>query len=323
MNKEKTDPKIKSNAPRILVVGSMNIDLVLQAERLPAPGESYFGETYEYIPGGKGANQAAAAAKLGGEVTFVGRVGADAHGKRLQENLEKLGISTELMSIDPDRPTGLAVIFIEPSGENRIMVYSGANMALSSEEAISALKDRFDAVMLNFEIPDEVVEKVCREAISQGMKVIIDAGPARSFDLEKLKGIAVLSPNETETEALTGIRCDTIEEAKRAAVFLAKETAAGAVVIKMGKRGALLYDSSEEDPIPRLFETHLEVKAIDATAAGDAFTAAMTVRLLESGSLEEAVRYGNVSGTLAVSKFGAQPSLPTREEAESFLRGLR
>ena len=316
------NPTGGSREPSILVVGSMNMDLVMEAERIPAPGESYFGESYRYIPGGKGANQAAAAAKLGGRVTFVGRVGDDAHGSRLKANLQSQGISTDFVATDPNRPTGLAVIFVEPSGENRIMVYGGANMGMTAQDAEAALTTEpgtYDAIMMNFEIPDPVIVSVCRRASTLGIPVIIDAGPARSFDLSSLGGPEILSPNETETRALTGVDCDSLAQAAIAAKILAAESGARYVIIKMGKQGALLHDPKAP---PGEADVHLDafaVDPVDATAAGDAFTAALAIRYLMTGDLYEAVRYGNAAGALAVTRLGAQPSLPNREETEAFL----
>jgi ribokinase len=320
-----------TSSPAILVVGSMNMDLVLEADRIPSPGESYFGEGYRYIPGGKGANQAAASAKLGARVTFVGRIGDDPHGERLKANLGSQGISTEFIAVDTEQPTGLAVIFVEPSGENRIMVYGGANMRMAPEDAARALAGvptdaargdgagSYDAVIMNFEIPDPVIVSVCERASELGIPVVIDAGPARRFDLSTLGRPEILSPNETETEALTGITCNSLDKAAEAARALADTSRARYVIIKMGSHGAFIHDPGAAPGEADRHVAAFDVDAVDATAAGDAFTAAVTIRYLSTGNLQEAVRYGNAAGALAVTRLGAQPSLPTREETERFL----
>jgi ribokinase len=304
----------QNGKPAILVVGSINMDLVLLADRMPATGESYFGNEYHYIPGGKGANQAAAAALLGAEVTFVGRVGSDAHGEKVIHNLESKGIKTDLIARDPELPTGLAVIIVDPSGENRIMVYGGANLNMQNSDLSPAFEKTYDAIMMNFEVPDEIIIQTCRKARELQVPVIIDAGPSREFDLMKLGEIEILSPNETEAEALTGLKCDSEEDARAAAARLAELSNARFIVMKMGDRGALIHHMGKSELI-----NAFKVDAVDATAAGDAFTAAMSVHLLQHADIRKAVRYGNAAGAIAVTRLGAQPSLPNKEETDSFL----
>lgn len=301
----------------ILVVGSINMDLVLQADRMPAAGESYFGTDYGYIPGGKGANQAAAAAKMGAGITFVGRTGTDAHAAVVRENLKKQGVSTDLIVADPDAPTGLAVIILEPNGQNRIMVYAGANMQIQEEDLVPAFDREYDAVLMNFEIPDHILYAVCARAEEEKIPIIIDAGPARDIDLARLGAVEILSPNETETEALTGIPCNSINEAREAARKLAEMARVKHVVIKLGNRGALSYSDGAFE-----HQETFDVEVVDTTAAGDAFTAGMAVRYLETGDLRESITYGNAAGSLAVMKLGAQPSLPSRSETDAFLEGV-
>lgn len=303
--------------PRILVAGSMNMDLVLQADRIPNEGESYFGQSYSYIPGGKGANQAAAASRAGADVTFVGRIGADAHGDAVIDNLARQGVSTNLIARDQSEPTGLAVIIIEPNGENRIMVYAGANMKMRADDLSAAFERDYDAVMINFEIPDEIIRAVLSRARAADIPVIVDAGPARPLPLSDLKGVEIISPNETETETLTGIVCSSLDEAARAGQRLIEETGARYAVIKLGERGALIVGTKEPVHVPGFMVT-----AVDTTAAGDAFTAAMGVRYLEENDIERAVRFGNAAGAVTVTRLGAQPSLPDRAEIETMLSGL-
>lgn len=306
--------------PSILVVGSINMDLVLQTERAPLAGESFIGDEYGYVPGGKGANVAVSAARLGADVTFVGRIGDDAHGAKLKEQLEAQGISTEFLAVDQERQTGLAVITVEASGQNRIIVYPGANMAIRKEDVARAFEHSYDAVMSNLEIAQEIVVEVSRQAGCKDIPVVLDAGPAQSFDLGRMRRLEILTPNETETMALTGMECRTPQEAEAAARALAKASQAHFIVIKMGEQGALLYGEETCE----FFPAH-KVEAVDATAAGDAFTAAMTVHYLRHGDMGKAVRYANVAGALTVTRLGAQPSLPTSDEVKQFTndRGIR
>ncbi len=299
------------------MVGSINMDLVLEVDRLPEAGESRLGRRYSYVPGGKGANQAVAAARLGAEVTFVGRVGRDAHGGTLREHLAREAVHAELLATDQQAQTGFAVIPVEDGGRNRIMVYAGANLSIRVEDVQSAFRRSFDALVVNLEIPPEIVEEACGQASRRGMPVFLDAGPVRELDLGKLGGLYVLSPNETETRAYSGLPCGTDEEAARASRRLAEITGCRFVVLKLGERGAYLYESSSGrgQPVPGF-----RVKAVDTTAAGDAFTAGLTAQYLRTGDLGRAARYANAAGALAATRLGAQPSMPGRAEVEAFLR---
>lgn len=305
---------MKTKTPSILVVGSMNMDLVVGVDRMPEAGESYFGKDYHYIPGGKGANQAVAAAKLGANLQFVGRVGDDAHGEKLISNLVEQGIDINGIIRDPDHPSGLAIIVLEPTGQNRIFVYPGSNMHIRVEDVENALNREFDAILLNFEIADDILFYILKRAKEKSVPVFIDAGPARTVDLQNLGPLEILSPNETETETLTGLSCDSIDAAARAAAKLAEIAGAKIVVIKLGARGALLW----RDGIWKHFDT-LPAERVDATAAGDAFTAAMTVNYLMYHDLGKAVQYGNAAGALAITQLGAQPSLPTEKQLARFI----
>ena len=300
--------------PRILVIGSVNMDLVLERARVPAPGENLLGTRYCYVPGGKGANQAVAAARAGAAVSFVARVGQDAHGSRLREALAAEGIHTGEVTTVPGLSSGLAVITVEEDGQNRIIVYPGANMGLDVSCVEAAFAAPCDALMLQLEISDAVVAAACAAAQKRGIAVILDAGPARPFDLGLVRGVDILSPNQSEAAALTGCACDSVEQARHSAAVLAQKSGARIVVLKLGALGALVHENGTA--------THVEafrVSAVDPTAAGDAFTAAMTLRWLECGDILQAVRFGNAAGALAASVLGAQPSLPRREAIEAML----
>lgn len=301
--------------PSVLVVGSINADLVLRAPRLPRPGESVLGTQYCRVAGGKGANQAVAVARLGAAATFVGRTGRDADGEMLISQLKVEGVYTEFVSCSDKSSTGLAVITIDDSGRNSIVVMPGANEEVSGDDVAAVLRvGKFSGILLQLEIPPKTVTAACRLAHERSLPVVLDAGPAQGFDLEALPGLHVLTPNETETHALTGIMPDSTEDAKRAAEILLRRSSAKAVVIKLGERGALLCERAGPcEHVPAF-----RVDAVDSTAAGDAFTAAMTIELLRSGDLRRAVKYGNAAGALAASKLGAQPSIPTRVELQRF-----
>jgi len=299
----------------VLVVGSINMDLVARVERMPLPGESATGRGYGYVPGGKGANQAVAAARLGARVTFVGRVGEDVHGSALRRGLEQEGVCVEFLSADPDSSTGLAVVVVDASGQNHIIVFMGANARLGRGEVSRAFQRDYDALIVNLEVSDEAVEEAVRLARDRGIPAVLDAGPARPFDLGRVRGLEILSPNETEATALTGMACGTAREARSAADALAAASGARFVVIKMGERGALLRGAEGTE----FFPAH-KVRPVDPTAAGDAFTAAMTLRYLACGDPAAAVRYANVAGAVTVTRLGAQPSLPTADEVDRFMR---
>ena len=303
--------------PRILVVGSLNMDLRLSLTRMPAAGETCFGRDYAYIPGGKGANQAVAAARLGGEVVFCGRRGKDANGSALEAGLQKEGVDVSLLTADPAAQTGLAVIPVEDDGQNRIVVLSGANMRVSAADLREAFRRPIDAVIAQLEIPLETVFALHAITREKNIPLILDAGPAMPLELERLEGIEVISPNETETSAITGIHVTDDPSALRAAEEIEKRSRAKYVVLKLGGRGCLLYGQGL-----RRFYPACPVRPVDTTAAGDAFTAALTVRYLETGDMEAAVSYANQAGALAVTRKGAQPSLPFADEVESFRRTM-
>ena len=305
--------------PRLLVIGSINMDLVLKAARVPQAGETLLGEGYAFIPGGKGANQAVAAARLGAQACLAGRIGADEHGARLKDQLRRQGVGLEFLAQEEGTGTGLAVVMVEAGGQNRILVYPGANMRLCEDDATGALEappaGGWDALLIQLEIPTQTVIAACRRAKTLGIPVFLDAGPARDFPLEKVRGVAFLSPNEAETLALTGIEPRTTAHAAEAARALARKAGAETVIIKMGEQGAYLYHGGSGEQVPAI-----AVRAVDTTAAGDAFMAALALRWLETGDPLDSVRFANLAGALAVTTMGAQPSLPSLREIEAFAR---
>ena len=302
--------------PRILVVGSINMDLILHMKALPRSGEAILSDTYHYLPGGKGENQAAAAALLGAEAFFCGKTGDDDNGRSLRAGLAARGVDVQGLLSNTDAPTGLAAILVEDNGENRMMVYPGANMRLTPDDVVPVLRRLHpDALMIQFEIPRDTVIAACRAAETMGVPAVVDAGPAMSFPIEALGRPLILSPNETETSALCGILPDTDDAALKAAEVLMARSHAEYVVIKRGAHGSFLYDGTS----PGLHFPAHPVKAVDPTAAGDAFTAALTVHFMKHRSIRDAVAYANCAGALTVTKTGALASLPDQAEVDRFI----
>ena len=304
--------------PRILVIGSINMDVVLRAEKFPAPGETVVGTDLSLIPGGKGANQAVALSRLGASASLLGCVGKDPWGEELIEKLEENGVDTVNVTSDESLPTGNATIIVDSEGENRIVLIAGANDALRPGLVDAALdaESSCDAILLQLEIPLRTVYHAISTGAARGIPVILDAGPPRAVPLEKLRGVTVLSPNESETEALTGIRPGDLDSAGKAAALLEESTGANEVVLKLGERGALFKDNGRYE----LVEAH-QVEVVDTTAAGDSFTAALALEHSRGAGIAKAVRRALAAGALAVTRLGAQPSLPTAEEVDR-LQGI-
>ncbi|OQY21970.1 MAG: ribokinase [Chloroflexi bacterium] len=299
----------------VTVVGSLNMDLVARAPRIPRPGETIIGGEFRNVPGGKGANQAIAAARLGATVSMVGRVGRDTFAGPLLDNLDADGIDHTFVVQDPEAATGVALIVVDDGGENSIVVASGANMRLSpadvdgAEAAIAGA----DALLLQLEIPLETVIRAAKIARARAVKIILNPAPARSLPAELLSLVDVLIPNESETALLTGLPVGDQAEAKTAAAAL-QDSGVGTVILTLGERGAMLATEGKTELFPAF-----DVTPVDTTAAGDAFVGGFAVALAEGRTLSEAVRWGNGAGGLAATKLGAQPSLPARRDLERLL----
>ena len=300
---------------KLLVVGSINMDLILRMEKIPSAGESMLCDTYRYAYGGKGANQAVAAARLGAETTFAGKVGDDPVGGELAGSLKALGIKTCYLTEKKGSGSGLAVIALEGNGQNRIMIFPESNMSLRPEDVDEAFQDSYDAMLVQFEIPRDVVIHACKAAAGKGIPFIVDAGPAQDFPIESIPGAEIFTPNESETYAMCGIDVVDLQSASFAAKLLKDRSGARYVVIKAGGNGAYLYDGRNT----KHFAAN-KVTPVDTTAAGDAFTAAMAVEYLKSGSIESAITFAGAAGAVAVTRLGAQPSLPTLGEVEAFIK---
>jgi ribokinase len=297
--------------PIIVVVGSSNTDLVVQVPHFPSPGETVLGDGFIMAHGGKGANQAVAAARLGAQVTFVSSLGRDSFGEMAMEAYQVEGIDTEFIQIDEKSPSGVALILVDPKGENEIAVASGANFTLTAadvEQAEPAIQSA-DCVLLQLETPLPTVEAAVALANKYKVPVILNPAPARPLPSALLQSIDVLTPNETEAEMLGLLGSDQPDIAARM-----RQLGIETVVMTMGDRGALLVRDGEQQQIPA-FPT----SAVDTTAAGDAFNGALAVAIASGRPLEDAVRFANAAGAFAASSAGAQSSLPTLDDVNGLI----
>lgn len=289
------------------VMGSINMDIILSAERLPETGENVLGSSYSYAFGGKGANQATGIARLGAQVKMIGKVADDTNGNRLIENLIKNNVDISGVSKNGSS-TGLAAILIDGDGRNRIIVYESANSEVVPEEAASHVED-IDVLLVQFETNEEAVLASVNAAINKNIVTVVDCGPAKNFSLEKMQGMTILTPNENETEALSGIFPKDEKTALEASRVLYERSRAKYIVLKLGERGCSLYDGSEIS-----FFSAYPAKVLDTTAAGDSFTAALALEYVKSGDIKKACDMGNKAGSIAVSRVGAENSMPTAKE---------
>lgn len=294
------------------------MDVIMEVNNVPEAGESVLCNAIKYAPGGKGANQAVAAARLGCKTTYIGKVGNDEYGKKLINDLKHNGVDTNFINTS-NESTGVAYIILEPSGQNRILVAPGANLDYSDKDLkiIENIIIEYDTVLLQLEIPLGIVTGVVEIAKSRGKKVILDAGPTRDCSIEMFKDVDIISPNEIEAQKLTGIKIYSIEEAIKASRCMI-ETGIREVVMKMGEKGALYVNKDFYKVIPAYRTT-----VVDTTAAGDAFTAALAVNLLKKRDIISSIDYANRVGALTVAKLGAQPSLPYKKDVESLKWEIR
>jgi len=294
----------------IIVIGSTNTDMVIKSKKLPAPGETILGGTFLMNPGGKGANQAVAAARLGGNVTFVTKTGNDIFGSEAEELFGKEKINTGFMLKDPVNPSGVALINVDDKGENCIVVASGSNGTLSFSEINGEVfkTDKTDLFLMQLEIPLATVEAAAEKAWLAGNRVILNPAPAQKLSDNLLKCLYLITPNETEAEILTGKKVTDIKSAESAANILHKKGVKN-VIITMGSSGAFLSTGSITKLIPVV-----PVKAVDTTAAGDVFNGALAVAISEGKELPDAVVFANNAAGISVTRMGAQASAPYRDE---------
>ncbi|MBK3495546.1 ribokinase [Viridibacillus sp. YIM B01967] len=288
----------------IIVAGSINIDLVYAVPHIVKEGETIHSTKHDLFFGGKGANQAVTAGQLGADVKFVGSVGADDHGIRAKENMERKGVNTE--AISSQGATGQAIIQLSDVGENSIVLFPGANFLVTPEQ-IKESKGIFetsDILLLQLEIPIEAVEQAAKLAYENGTKIILNPAPARDIPNSLLQKVSILTPNETELELLTGIAADS-EENLRKACHVMLEKGVNAVVVTLGSKGAF-YMTSEESG----FVAAQVAEAVDTTGAGDSFNGALAVALCHEDSLIEAITYATIVAAFVVTRMGAQPDIP-------------
>ncbi len=301
--------------PKVTVVGSFNTDLVARTPRMPVKGETILGGPFHMGPGGKGANQAVAAARLGAEVTMVVKLGKDIFGDQAEANLIKEGVRSDYIFRTEETHTGAALIMVDAEGENMIVVAAGANNLLKPEDIELAREaiTQADVLLVQLEIPPETVERAVRMAHEAGVQVLLNPAPGRPLDADLLSMVDVLTPNETETQIITGLPVRDIHEAETAAQKLLSD-GVKAAVITLGSQGALVVTPNTSQHVPGR-----RVNVVNTTGAGDAFSGALAVALAEGKDLIEAVSFANAAAALQVTKLGTAPAMPYRDEVDALL----
>ncbi|EPL8211086.1 ribokinase [Raoultella ornithinolytica] len=303
-------------AGKLVVLGSINADHILNLEYFPTPGETVTGHHYQVAFGGKGANQAVAAGRSGADIAFIACTGDDDIGERVRRQLERDRIDVAPVRAVNAQSTGVALIFVNAEGENVIGIHAGANAALSVEQ-VEAEKARIagaQALLMQLESPLESVLAAAKIAHQHQTTVVLNPAPARDLPDELLSLIDIITPNETEAEKLTGIRVENDDDAAKAARVL-HEKGIGIVMITLGSRGVWVSHDGQGRRVPGF-----KVQAVDTIAAGDTFNGAFVTALLEGTALDEAIRFAHAAAAIAVTRKGAQPSVPWREEIDEFLR---
>ena len=304
--------------PVIVVFGSIIMDLTALAETMPQAGQTVVGDLFYTLPGGKGANQAVAAARLGAEVRMVGRVGDDPFGAALLDGLRSEGIDVGGVAVDPDNASGVAMIWLDSSRENRIVAVYGANLACDRTQlrAVERALDGADALLLQLETPPALTLEAAAVARQRGVRVVWDPAPAQIAPPGIHAAADVLTPNQTEASMLSGVEVTGLASASDAAVRL-RAMGAPVAIVKLGEQGACYASTDESGHVPAF-----SVEAVDTVAAGDAFGAAFAVAAVEGLSLGESVRFGAAAGALAVTVPGAQAAMPSRADVERLLAGV-
>ncbi len=295
---------------KIIVVGSTNMDMVVKTDHIPDPGETVLSGSFFMNPGGKGANQAVAVARLGGEVVFISKMGNDVFGKQFTQLFTEEGIDTQYILSDPDLPSGVALITVDKAGENSIVVASGANAHLIKADIKDALNEIASAniLLIQLEIPMDTVNYVVKFAASNNCKVILNPAPANTLSQELLQCVYILTPNSNEAGMIAGIKVNNIETAKKAAKIICSKGAKN-VVVTLGARGAVICQEGKLSTISAPI-----VDTVDSTAAGDVFNGALAVAVSEGKTLEEAVEFACQAAAISVTRLGAQSSIPYRTE---------
>lgn len=298
---------------KILLVGSVMMDLILRCERAPEPSESVLGHDYRNAPGGKGSNAAVAAARAGAQVAAYASVGKDSNGDYLLERWHEAGVDTTHV-LRRDGNTGFVAITLEDNGQNRLIIFPGVNMETPPDELEAAFDAGCDAVLLQFEIPAATNKRAIEIANERGVITVLDAGPATKNGLDGLPPVTILSPNETETKALVDIYPGDEDSCREAAKRLQQKNGCTYVVLKLGERGSYIYGEDVDTFVPPF-----KVDTVDPTAAGDAFTGTLAKAYAETGDIVAAARYGGAAGALTCTKLGAQPSVPSATEIDALI----
>ncbi len=298
---------------KILLVGSVMMDLILRCERAPEPSESVLGHDYRNAPGGKGSNAAVAAARAGAQVAAYASVGNDSNGDYLLERWHEAGVDTTHV-LRRDGNTGFVAITLEDNGQNRLIIFPGVNMETPPDELEAAFDAGCDAVLLQFEIPAATNKRAIEIANERGVITVLDAGPATKNGLDGLPPVTILSPNETETKALVDIYPGDEDSCREAAKRLQQKNGCTYVVLKLGERGSYIYGEDVDTFVPPF-----KVDTVDPTAAGDAFTGTLAKAYAETGDIVAAARYGGAAGALTCTKLGAQPSVPSATEIDALI----
>ena len=296
----------------IVVIGSSNTDMVVKTSHLPVPGETVLGGDFFMNAGGKGANQAVAAARYGNRVVFIAKTGNDLFGEQVRKSMKEDGIVTDYVFIDEEHPSGVALITIDQKAENCIVVAGGANMYLKPEDIDKAKEEILggDVVLMQLETPIETVEYAAKMAAEAGVKVILNPAPAPAEPLSKelISNLYLITPNRSEASRLTGIEVTDLASAQRAALAL-YDMGAKNVIVTLGSEGSLVYDGHMMMRVEAI-----KVEAVDTTAAGDTYNGVLASVIAEGKSLIDAVHEANIAGAISVTRMGAQPAAPTREE---------
>ena len=310
---------MNAQGPKVVVVGSLNMDLAIKAEKQPQAGETVLGEEFGMFTGGKGFNQALAAARLGAEVAMVGRLGADLFGDELMSMLTDDKVDGRFVVRDAEAGTGIASIFIGPEGENRIVVVPRANMRLTvaDVERASSCIAAADILLLQLEVPIEASQNAAEIARANDTLVILDPAPAQELPDSFLRLADILTPNELETESLSGVNVSDQKGVEQAAQIIF-DKGVPTVVLTLGDRGALLLTADLKKIVPAY-----RVNVVDTTAAGDAFCGALATALAQGKTIEDALTFANAAGALAVTVLGAGPAIPTSEAITEFLTSAR
>ena len=305
--------------PKVTVLGSANVDLVIRAERMPTKGETLIGETFDIFTGGKGFNQATAAARLGADVTLIGKIGDDPFGEMLRTAIESENIDSQFVKTDAEGGTGIATIIVEPDGDNSIIIVPRANMCITSEDIANAADSIAEAavLLLQLETPIEASQTAINIAKANDTTVILDPAPARPLPPSLLSQVDILTPNATEATVLSGHAVTTPETGITAAKALQTQITTdghSAVVLTLGEQGVLVCTPTQFTHLPAI-----SVDAVDTTGAGDAFSGALATALANGDELSEAVKFATDAGAAAVTVLGATPSMPTPDKIETIL----